>query len=115
MKTVMTVVAVFAIAVTGAVLTAIGRQEWATLLWAVLLGLAVATTIVRVIRRRRIPVGDAVARAGQAQSDILTGVTYTGPRVVSPPLQQATGLVVDPDPRRELPPPRARRDGVAEQ
>lgn len=112
MKTVMTVVVVFAIAVTGAVFTAIGRPEWATLLWAILLGLGVAITVVRVIRRRRVPVGDAVLRAGQAQSDILTGVTYAGPHVVSPPLQQATELVVESDPRREPPPSGPRRDGV---
>lgn len=109
MRTVVTVVAFFAIAATVAVLIAIGRPEWAAIAWVAVLAIGAAAAVIRVVRGRSVRAGNAIGRAGQAQSDILTGVTYTGPRLPSPPLQQVTELVVEPDPDA---PSRNERDGA---
>ncbi|HWL01682.1 MAG TPA: hypothetical protein VNQ52_04835 [Microbacteriaceae bacterium] len=86
--------AFFAVTITIAVFYAIGQPTWAGIALAVLAVAAVVLMVVRVFRRPA-PVSEPVVQAGQVQSDFLMGVTYSGPRVVAPPVQQATELVVD--------------------
>jgi len=87
--------AFFAVAITIAVFYVIGQPAWAGIALAVLAVAAVVLMVVRLFRRPA-PVSEPVVQAGQAQSDFLMGVTYSGPRVVAPPVQQATELVMDP-------------------
>ncbi|MGB3413539.1 MAG: hypothetical protein WBA28_02360 [Microbacteriaceae bacterium] len=90
---IITVIAIAVVVISLAILHATGQGVWTEIIWIVLFALVAILFIIRLFRNKNMSAIKSAAQTVDPMNDMLLGVNYSGPRILSPHTQQGIELV----------------------